>query len=212
VVLRTCVLCVARAAARGTRAGLREGLRAAPRASPAQCSNRFAVLDGVNFICKVSSKGQCMYAFVKLLKTMAATLRQLLDNRNSWSQSIKLELFENKKSIFGDSFHLEAPRKKEFHVISGATTPVPLYEFELRDLFVEATTKSGCRWWCRRSVPSNASVRVRQTLWSVDMLCRHHEKEYDKKAVDDTRASRCLVRCSCPAICKLRAVQVQIGG
>jgi len=149
-----------------------------------------------------------IYAFVIPLKTMAATLRQLMDNRNSWSQTIKLELFENQKSIFGDS--LEASRKKDFHVISGATTPVPLYEFELRELFVEATTKSGCRWWCRSTVPSKASKRVRQTLWSVNMLCRHYEKEYDKHAVDDTRNSRCLVRCSCPAFCKLGAVQVQI--
>jgi len=104
--------------------------------SHAQCSNRFAVLDGVNFICKVSSKGQCMYAFVKMLKTMAATLRQLLDNRNSWSQTIKLELFVNQKSIFGDSFPAQAVRKQDFCIVSGATTPVPLYEFELRELFV----------------------------------------------------------------------------
>ena len=139
---------------------------------------------------------------------MALTLRQLLDNRNSWSQTIKLELFLDQKSVFGDSFPVESSRKKDFHVVSGAITPVPLYEFELRELFVEATMKSGCRWWCRRSVPSTASRRVTRSLWSVDMLCRHHEQEYDKKGVDDSRASRHLVRCSCPAFCKLRAVVV----
>ena len=139
---------------------------------------------------------------------MALTLRQLLDNRNSWSQTIKLELFVNQKSIFGDSFPAQAVRKQDFCIVSGATTSVPLYEFELRELFVEATMKSGCRWWCRRSVPSTASRRVTRTLWSVTMLCRHYEDEYDKKGVDDTRASRHLVRCSCPAFCKLRAVSV----
>ena len=144
------------------------------------------------------------------LKTMAASLQELLANRNSWGQAIKLELFEGQKNIFGDSYPAQAPRKKEFAVISGAITPVPLYEFELRELFVEATMKSGCRWWCRRSDPSNASQRVRRTLWSVDLVCRHQGKDFDKKAVDDSRASRHLVRCSCPASCKLRAVQVQI--
>ena len=141
---------------------------------------------------------------------MAATLRQLLDNRNSWGQTIKLELFANRKNIFGDSFPIEASRKQDFPVVFGATTPIPLFEFELRELFVEATMKSGCRWWCRRSEASTATRRVRTSLWSVDMLCRHHEQSYIKKGVNDTRASRHLVRCSCPAFCKLRAVQVWI--
>jgi hypothetical protein len=141
---------------------------------------------------------------------MAATLRQLLDNRNSWAQTIQLELFENRKNIFGDSFPLEASRKQAFHVLSGVTTPVPLYDFELRELFAEATMKSGCRWWLRRSEASTATRRVRAALWSVDMSCRHFEESYDKKGVNDTRASRHLVRCSCPAFCHLRAVQVWI--
>ena len=114
-------------------------------------------------------------------KAMSVTLRQLLDNRNSWGQTIKLELFDNRKNVFGDSFPIEASRKQDFHVVSGATTPVPLFDFELRELFVEATMKSGCRWWCRRSDASTATRRVRTSLWSVTMLCRHHEQSYGKK-------------------------------
>ncbi len=140
-------------------------------------------------------KGQAYTHWAIPLETMAASLQQLLANRNAWSQAIKLELFEGQKNIFG----AEATRKKDFALITGAITPVPLYEFELRELFVEATVKSGCRWWCRRSEPSKASKRVRQTLWSVDMLCRHFEKHYDKQGVDDTRTARHGVRCSCPA-------------
>ena len=155
------------------------------------------------------SKGSGRQGLHAFGRTMAASLNELLAARNSWSQVITLELFEGQKNIFGDSFPVEASRRKDFAVIAGAVTPVPLYEFEVRELFVEASVKSGCRWWCRRSTPSTATRRVTRSLWAIDIVCRHYEEDYDKQGVDDTRASRHLVRCSCTAICKLRAVQVQ---
>jgi hypothetical protein len=36
--------------------------------------------------------------------------------------------------------------------------PVPFYEFELRELFVEATVKSGSKWWRSKSEPSLANT------------------------------------------------------
>ena len=47
------------------------------------------------------------------------------------TEVITLELFEGQKNIFGDSFPVEASRRKDFAVIAGAVTPVPLYEFEV---------------------------------------------------------------------------------
>lgn len=66
---------------------------------------------------------------------MAATLEQLLANRNSWSQVIKLELFRGQKDIFRQHGlpPPEASSKADFIVTAGAVTLVPLYEFELRE-------------------------------------------------------------------------------
>ena len=79
----------------------------------------------------------------------SGALEILLDRRNRWEQSITLELFNGVKDIFRNSLPVEATRKQNFVLTPGATTPVALYEFELRELFVEATVKSGCKWWCR---------------------------------------------------------------
>lgn len=159
------------------------------------------------------SKGSGRQGLHAFGRTMAASLNELLAARNSWSQVITLELFEGQKNIFGDSFPVEASRRKDFAVIAGAVTPVPLYEFEVRELFVEASVKSGCRWWCRRSTPSTATRRVTRSLWGhryvVQALRKRLRQASVIQGVDDTRASRHHVRCSCPAICKLRAVQVQ---
>ena len=64
-------------------------------------------------------KGQAYTHWAIPLETMAASLQQLLANRNAWSQAIKLELFEGQKNIFG----AEATRKKDFALITGAITP-----------------------------------------------------------------------------------------
>lgn len=143
---------------------------------------------------------------------MAATLEQLLANRNSWSQVIKLELFRGQKDIFRQHSlpPPEASSKADFMVTPGAVTPVPLYEFELRQLLEEATVKSGCKWWCRQSRPSVASQRVMSSLWNISFECRHSGNHYDKQEKDNTRASRCLVRCSCTANCKMKAVSVRM--
>ena len=78
------------------------------------------------------SGSQGLHAFGR---TMAASLNELLAARNSWSQVITLELFEGQKNIFGDSFPVEASRRKDFAVTAGAVSPVSLYEFEVRELF-----------------------------------------------------------------------------
>jgi hypothetical protein len=205
--LRTRVLHVACAALCSARGRVLGRMRSVP--TDVLCSNDSILLEHMRmqYSYRFYSKGSGPDAFGC---TMAASLQELLTNRNSWSQVITLELFEGQRNIFGDSYPTEAARKKDFPVVSEAITPVSLFEFEVRELFVEATMKSGCRWWCRRSTPSQASRRVTRSLWSVSMLCSHYEKDYDKQGVDDTRVSRHLVRCSCPAFCKLRAVQVQI--
>jgi hypothetical protein len=56
-----------------------------------------------------------------------AQLQLLLDQRNCWQQSIKLELFQGSKDIFRDSVPVHASRKQEFLVEQDAVTPVPLY-------------------------------------------------------------------------------------
>jgi hypothetical protein len=77
----------------------------------------------------------------------------MLDRRNRWEQCITLELFNGVKDIFRNHLPVEATRKQNFKLSAGAITPVSLYEFELRELFAEATVKSGCKWWKRTSDP-----------------------------------------------------------
>ena len=71
-----------------------------------------------------------------------ATLDVLLDRRNCWKQSINLQVFRDAKDIFLNQLPQEASRKQNFIVEPGAVTPVP---FELRELFIEATVKSGSK-------------------------------------------------------------------
>jgi len=103
-----------------------------------------------------------------------ASLEILLDRRNRWEQVISLELFTGVKDIFRDQLPQEASRKQNFMLTLGSVTPVPLFEFELKELFVEATVKSGCKWWLQNSRPSHATVNVRRSLWSTSFVCRHH--------------------------------------
>ena len=139
-------------------------------------------------------------------------LQLLLDQRNYWEQTIKLELFPHSKDIFRDSLPTEASRKQVFTVTPNAVTPVPLYEFELRELFVEATVKSGCKWWCRRSKPSRAKQRLRVAqLWSVTFICRHSGNDFKKQETDNSRDARHLKQCGCPASCKLKAISVRMN-
>jgi hypothetical protein len=60
------------------------------------------------------------------------------------------------KGIFRDSISVYASEKLGFS--PGAVSPVPFYEFELRELFVVATVKSGSKWWRRKSEPSLANT------------------------------------------------------
>jgi hypothetical protein len=94
-----------------------------------------------------------------------ASLEILLDRRNRWEQVISLELFTGVKDIFRDQLPQEASRKQNFMLTLGSVTPVPLFEFELKELFVEATVKSGCKWWLHNSRPSHATVQVRRSFW-----------------------------------------------
>jgi hypothetical protein len=66
-------------------------------------------------------------------------------------RNITLKLFNGVKDIFRNSVPVEVTRKQNFVLTPGAVTPVALYEFELQELFVEATVKSGCKWWCKNS-------------------------------------------------------------
>ncbi len=138
-----------------------------------------------------------------------ASLEISLDRRNVWQQSITLELFNGVKDIFRDRLPVETSLKQHFVLTPGAVTPVALYEFELRELFVEATVKSGCKWWCRISNRSKARARVSRSLWSTRFVCRHFEKSYVKQVKDNSRNSRPILRCSCPASCVLKAISVR---
>ena len=131
----------------------------------------------------------------------SGTLEIMLDRRNRWEQSITLELFNGVKDIFRNYLPAEAAHKQNFVLSPGAVTPVSLYEFELKELFAEATVKSGCKWWLRISDPSSARARVVRSLWSMRFACRHYEKEYEKQAKDNSRNTRHILRCSCPASC-----------
>ena len=139
-----------------------------------------------------------------------ASLEILLDRRNRWEQVISLELFTGVKDIFRDQLPQEASRKQNFMLTLGSVTPVPLFEFELKELFVEATVKSGCKWWLHNSRPSHATVQVRRSLWSTSFVCRHHGSHYQKRPSDNSRASRNILRCSCPASCLMKAISVRI--
>ena len=90
-------------------------------------------------------------------------------------------------------------------------TPVPLYEFELRELFVEATVKSGCKWWCRKSQPSRASKRLTAYLWATSFVCRHSGNDYKKQTKDNSRTSRHILQCGCRASCKMKAISVRMN-
>ena len=126
-----------------------------------------------------------------------------------WQQSITLELFKGVKDVFRDHLPVETSRKQHFVLTPGAVTPVALYEFELRELFIEATVKSGCKWWCRVSRCSKAHARVPRSLWSTRFVCRHSGKGYVKKAKDNSRNTRHIIRCSCPASCVMKAISVR---
>jgi hypothetical protein len=140
----------------------------------------------------------------------SGALEILLDRRNRWAQSITLELFNGVKDIFRNHLPVEAARKQNLLLSTGAVTPVSLFEFELRELFVEATVKSGCKWWCRKSERSSAHARFSRSLWSTRFVCRHYEKEYEKQAKDNSRNTRHILRCSCPASCIMKAISVRV--
>ena len=55
-----------------------------------------------------------------------------------------------------------------------------------------------------------ATVNVRQCLWSTRFVCRHYEGEYQKHPSDNSRASRQILRCSCPASSLMKAISVTI--
>jgi hypothetical protein len=140
----------------------------------------------------------------------SGTLAIMLDRRNRWEQCITLELFNGVKDIFRNHLPVEATRKQNFKLSPGAITPVSLYEFELRELFAEATVKSGCKWWKRTSDPSYAQRKVMSHLWSIRFVCRHSGDHYEKKAKDNSRITRHILRCSCPASCTMKAISVRI--
>jgi hypothetical protein len=108
-------------------------------------------------------------------------------------------VFNDQKDIFRYNVLVEKGRKVHFPLTPGADTPVPLFEFELRALFDEATATSGCKWWVRRSRPSHAALNVSSFLHTVSFRCRHYEKMYAKQEVDNSRTSRHLLRCGCTA-------------
>ena len=141
--------------------------------------------------------------------TMAATLEQLLANRNNWRQDIQLEVFHGQKYIFRNNVPAEKDRQVFFPLTRGGEIPVPLFEFELRALFEEATVKSGCKWWCRRSRPSEATERVARSLHTMSFVCRHYETSFKKQEKDDSRTTQHIIRCGCPAACTIKADSVR---
>ena len=139
-----------------------------------------------------------------------ATLELLLDRRNRWQQVMNLKVFRGAKDIFRDNLPQDTSHQQDFKLTLGAISPVPLYEFELRELFIAASVQSGCKWWTRYSRASEATVNVRRCLWSTRFVCRHYEAEYQKRPSDNSRASRHILRCSCPASCLMKAISVRI--
>jgi hypothetical protein len=93
-----------------------------------------------------------------------ATLDVLLDRRNCWQQSINLQVFRDAKDIFLNQLPQAASLKQDFIVERGAVTPVPLFEFELRELFIEATRVSrhlvqcGCLASCKMKAISVRNI------------------------------------------------------
>ena len=141
-----------------------------------------------------------------------ATLDVLLERRNCWEQSINLQVFRDAKDIFLNHFPQEVSCKQDFKVDREAVTHVPLFEFELRELFSEATVKSGCKWWVRESKPSRAATNLSLSLWSTRFVCRHSKTDYQKQGKDNSRVSRHLIQCGCLASCKMKAISVRMNG
>ena len=96
-----------------------------------------------------------------------ATLELLLDRRNRWQQVMNLKVFRGAKDIFRDNLPQDTSHQQDFKLTLGAISPVPLYEFELRELFNEASVQSGCKWWLRYSRASEATVNSTKCLWST---------------------------------------------
>ena len=123
---------------------------------------------------------------------------------------MKLKVFRGNKDIFRDNLPQDTSHQQDFKLTLEAVSPVALYEFELRELFSEASVQSGCKWWVRYSRASEATVNNTECLWSTRFVCRHYESEYQKRSSDNTRASRHILRCSCPAACVMKAISVRI--
>ena len=123
---------------------------------------------------------------------------------------MNLKVFRGAKDIFRDNLPQDTSHQQDFKLTLGAISPVPLYEFELRELFIEATVQSGCKWWLRNSRASVATVNTPRCLWSTSFVCRHYESDYQKRPSDNSRSSRHIVRCSCPASCVMKAISVTI--
>ena len=71
---------------------------------------------------------------------------------------MNLKVFRGAKDIFRDSLPQDTSHQQDFKLTLGAVSPVPLYEFELRELFNEASVQSGCKWWLRYSRASEATL------------------------------------------------------
>ncbi len=140
-----------------------------------------------------------------------ATLDALLERRNCWKQSINLQIFRDGKDIFLNHLPEVASCKQDFKVEVDAEIPVPLFEFEIRELFSEATGKSGCKWCVRDSKPSRAAKYVSRSLWSTRFVCRHSRNDYEKQGKDNSRVSRHLIQCGCLASCKMKAISVRMN-
>jgi hypothetical protein len=80
---------------------------------------------------------------------------------------MNLKVFRGAKDIFRDNFPRVNSHQQDFKLTLGAVSPVPLYEFELRELFNEASVQSGCKWWLRYSRASEATVNLRHAATNL---------------------------------------------
>ena len=121
-------------------------------------------------------------------------LEDLLAKRNCWMQTIHLELITGQPRDVFDISPAPAKDKQLFNVDVGAALSVSLFEFELREMFVQATTKSGCRWWVH-SKASKATKRFRNSLWNLQFFCRHHGVHWPTFIANEAKAGGNVNKC-----------------
>ncbi len=87
--------------------------------------------------------------------------------------------------------------------------PVPLFEHELEACIRNATASGGVKWWIRKRHVPHGTARTSSFHVSTLFVCPHSRTNYDKRAIDHSRASKYTSCEDCGACARFRGVQAQ---